>query len=394
MFSRDDLGNLNNSLPPWISDHLGENSYMADEVQLPYSPRENPPSPEASPSGTTPPTIEREINIMTKNELDFLIESHSFPPSIQVRLPEEGEVGEKPARRISQQRQRMEEPARRISLKKLAQKVGELKGESSAMKSTSVKGVDKGAMSPMATQKKATWKFIEQPSKEVASKVATREDAFANLVVALGPKVTMLRSSATEKKILEAVIPSYDKVEMDKLELDKMVSKLFHILGEMTRAQNSIAKLDRHMAKLKVREEQVAEELAMAMARAGQEAIKRPSLRSWLSWRWWWLIQEVEKLAPKSWPLRSSNPRTSSRMLLKRQPPGISAKGSIFANISFVSIIPTLAYTSKSWALTKTCLREEEDEMEKEEGMKKEKKKKNGEEKGNTNPFSHTCKYL
>ncbi|GFY84531.1 hypothetical protein Acr_03g0013050 [Actinidia rufa] len=92
---------------------------MADEVtQLPSLPQENPPSPEASPSIATPSPIERETNIMTKNELDLLKESHSFPSSIQIKLPEEdeiiasthsGEVGKEPAWRISQQCQGMEE---------------------------------------------------------------------------------------------------------------------------------------------------------------------------------------------------------------------------------------------------------------------------------------------
>ena len=90
MSSEANIGDLDNSLPSWISDHLGEKSYMADEVnQLPSSPQENPPSPEASPSVTTPPPTERETNIMTQDELDFLRGSHSFPSSIQIRLPKE-----------------------------------------------------------------------------------------------------------------------------------------------------------------------------------------------------------------------------------------------------------------------------------------------------------------
>ncbi|GFY81052.1 hypothetical protein Acr_01g0008610 [Actinidia rufa] len=61
-------------------------------TQLPSSPREDPLSPECSPSVATPPPIEREINIMTQGELDCLRESYSFPPlSIQIRLPEVNE---------------------------------------------------------------------------------------------------------------------------------------------------------------------------------------------------------------------------------------------------------------------------------------------------------------
>ena len=36
------------------------------------------------------------------------------------------------------------------------------------------------------------------------------------------------------EKILEAYIPPFDKEEVDKLELDWMVSKLFHILVQVT----------------------------------------------------------------------------------------------------------------------------------------------------------------
>ena len=46
MSSRSDVGDLENladSLPSWISKHLGEKSFMIDEVnQLPSSPREDP----------------------------------------------------------------------------------------------------------------------------------------------------------------------------------------------------------------------------------------------------------------------------------------------------------------------------------------------------------------
>ena len=64
--------------------------------------------------------------------------------------------------------------------------------------------------------------------------VAPREGTSVNPVAALGPKVTMLRNSSTAKKILEACIPPFDKEEVDKLELDRIVSKLFHIIGQVT----------------------------------------------------------------------------------------------------------------------------------------------------------------
>ncbi|GFS42074.1 hypothetical protein Acr_00g0077920 [Actinidia rufa] len=39
-----------------------------------------------------PPSIEKETNIMTPDELDLLRESYSFPPHMQLRIPEEGET--------------------------------------------------------------------------------------------------------------------------------------------------------------------------------------------------------------------------------------------------------------------------------------------------------------
>ena len=85
---------------------------------------------------------------------------------------------------------------------------------------------------PIPEPKKA--KFM--PSKAVivvARPVALGKGTLVNPVPVLGPKVTMLRSVAIDEKILEACIPPFDKEEVDKLELDRMVSKLFHILGQV-----------------------------------------------------------------------------------------------------------------------------------------------------------------
>ena len=67
-------------------------------------------------------------------------------------------------------------------------------------------------------------KKAKSTPSEVARPVAPREGIWANPVAALGPKVTMLRSAATTEKILKACIPPFDKEEVDKLELDRMVS--------------------------------------------------------------------------------------------------------------------------------------------------------------------------
>ena len=70
MFGNSDIGNLENTLPSWISDHLGENSYNGDEVnQLPSSSRVESPNNEGVPPVDDRPLPEREINTMTQDDL-------------------------------------------------------------------------------------------------------------------------------------------------------------------------------------------------------------------------------------------------------------------------------------------------------------------------------------
>ncbi|GFZ09190.1 hypothetical protein Acr_20g0009980 [Actinidia rufa] len=186
--------------------------------------------------------------------------------------------------------------SKRINLKKLAQKGEESKGESSTVKRVVVGEKCPEELSDTFPNKKGK-------STPVAKEKEPR------------PKATMLRSSTTAEKLLESVIPPFDKEEVEKLDLDRVVSKFFHIIGqaivvrsslanrsremrdemtlqqgraaslegEMARAQNLAAELEKKMAKLKVQEQQIADKLARA------KAIRRPLPRSWQSWRWWWL---------------------------------------------------------------------------------------------------------
>ncbi|GFZ15786.1 hypothetical protein Acr_25g0001950 [Actinidia rufa] len=80
------------SLPSWVSNHLGEGSpYMTDEVnQSPSLPMEG--SPEESPLVAVHPSVEEKTNIMTLEELDALRDTYSFPSGVQIRLPDEGET--------------------------------------------------------------------------------------------------------------------------------------------------------------------------------------------------------------------------------------------------------------------------------------------------------------
>ncbi|GFS40521.1 hypothetical protein Acr_00g0069090 [Actinidia rufa] len=79
------------SLPSWISDHLGEgSSFMTDELnQSPTSPMEG--SPEESHLIAIHPSVEEKTNIMTLEELNALRDTYSFPSGVQIRLPDEGE---------------------------------------------------------------------------------------------------------------------------------------------------------------------------------------------------------------------------------------------------------------------------------------------------------------
>ncbi|GFY87156.1 hypothetical protein Acr_05g0007950 [Actinidia rufa] len=80
------------SLPSWVSDHLGEGSpYMTDEVnQSPSSPMEG--SHEESSLVAIHPSVEEKTNIMTLEELNALRDTYSFPSGVQIRLPDEGET--------------------------------------------------------------------------------------------------------------------------------------------------------------------------------------------------------------------------------------------------------------------------------------------------------------
>ena len=93
MFGNSDIGDLENSFLSWISDHLGEKSYMEDKVKwLPSSPLEESSEHEENPEIDNRPPLEREITTMTQINLDRLRESCSFLFGIQARLPDDDEA--------------------------------------------------------------------------------------------------------------------------------------------------------------------------------------------------------------------------------------------------------------------------------------------------------------
>ena len=103
MSNRAEVRDLEDSLPYYISKHLGERLYMNDEVnQLPISLREDPPKESSfwddfsdhreDPEMVIRSPLEKEHNVMAQGDLDHLRETYFFPIRIQARILEEGET--------------------------------------------------------------------------------------------------------------------------------------------------------------------------------------------------------------------------------------------------------------------------------------------------------------
>ncbi|GFS38924.1 hypothetical protein Acr_00g0060230 [Actinidia rufa] len=89
MFSKTNLGGEESeqSLPSWISDHLGAKSYIDETSQSPSFPPIPPNSPEMDTSSLT-----KEGNVMSQAELDKLGYTYSFPSGVRLRIPGDGEI--------------------------------------------------------------------------------------------------------------------------------------------------------------------------------------------------------------------------------------------------------------------------------------------------------------
>ncbi|GFY90258.1 hypothetical protein Acr_07g0004550 [Actinidia rufa] len=87
MFTKINLGGEEfvQSLPSWISDHLGAKSYIDETSQSPSSPPPNSPKMDTS-------SLAKEGNVMTQAELDKLGSTYSFPSGIRLRIPGDGET--------------------------------------------------------------------------------------------------------------------------------------------------------------------------------------------------------------------------------------------------------------------------------------------------------------
>ncbi|GFZ16135.1 hypothetical protein Acr_25g0005440 [Actinidia rufa] len=87
MFSKTNLGGEESeqSLPSWISDHLGAKSYIDETSQSPSFPPTNSPKMDTS-------SLTKEGNAMSQAELDKLGSTYSFPSGIRLRIPGDGET--------------------------------------------------------------------------------------------------------------------------------------------------------------------------------------------------------------------------------------------------------------------------------------------------------------
>ncbi|GFZ03259.1 hypothetical protein Acr_15g0018670 [Actinidia rufa] len=75
------------SLPSWISDHLGAKSYIDETNQSTSS----PPIPTNSSKMDTS-SLNKESNVMSQAELDNLGTTYSFPQRVRLRIPRDGET--------------------------------------------------------------------------------------------------------------------------------------------------------------------------------------------------------------------------------------------------------------------------------------------------------------
>ncbi|GFZ01917.1 hypothetical protein Acr_15g0005260 [Actinidia rufa] len=75
------------SLPSWISDHLGGRSYIDETNQSPLFPPILTNSPKMDTS-----SLNKESNVMSQAELDNLGATYSFPSGVRLRIPGDGET--------------------------------------------------------------------------------------------------------------------------------------------------------------------------------------------------------------------------------------------------------------------------------------------------------------
>ncbi|GFY85350.1 hypothetical protein Acr_04g0000880 [Actinidia rufa] len=153
--------------------------------------------------------------------------------------------------------------------------------EASNVLLSEAKSKGKKALPPPAAKKIKSATSHEPPvTKRAKPALALVEGTSANPGAALGPKASMLWSAAVAKKILFGAILPVDKEKADKLSLDQVVTKFFHIVGQvpihfypwllflylestkmdMVRAQNRTIELEGLLAEIIEKEKKAGEE--------------------------------------------------------------------------------------------------------------------------------------
>ena len=87
----------------------------------------------------------------------------------------------------------------------------------------------KGPISPPKDKKRAT--LTQAANKGETSVAALGEGTSANSNAILGTRASMLGNPFVVEKILGRVIPPADKKKVEKLTMDQVVTKFFHIVG-------------------------------------------------------------------------------------------------------------------------------------------------------------------
>ena len=90
----------------------------------------------------------------------------------------------------------------------------------------------KGPISPSQDKKRVT--LTQAANKGETSAAAPGEGTSANPGAILGPRASILGSPSMAKKLLGGVISPSDKEKEDKLSLDQVVTKFFHIVSQVS----------------------------------------------------------------------------------------------------------------------------------------------------------------
>ncbi|GFZ11355.1 proline-rich extensin-like family protein [Actinidia rufa] len=253
------VDNLENFLPSWISDHLGELSYMEVVNEYPFLPKEDSSRNDKDPSMDTRPPPERETNTITQGEVAFYKAAFGvglrFFPLTQ------------PLRRILAfynvylaqiGLQRMEEYA----------KFGDM--ASSGGDNAEEKNV--GNMAHIAANEAMSTKMVLKKLAQLAKKAKAKGDQkrarfgrkdLDSLGVVLGLQALAIDNPVVAKILLQGVILTTDKEMVGTLDLKHGSTRYFHALSQvgfyLIKKQISLLHLDLNINDIQIHPDLVDE---------------------------------------------------------------------------------------------------------------------------------------